>query len=142
MKRFLAALLLAGLLTVGLGVGSPPANAESSTDEGAALAYLGHLIHEADRNNPHAVELLIRLRWMGTGQESRAVRIAWCESRFKNNTVSPSGGHLGIFQLSTRYHAWRFGAMGFPVAFQSAWPNINAAYHLWQEQGWGPWACR
>lgn len=142
MKRLLAALVIASTILVGAGLGTAAHAEPAADDDATALAYLAHLVAEADRNNPHAVELLVRLRWMGTGQENRAVRVAYCESRLRTGAVSPSGGHLGIFQLSTRYHAWRFEAMGFPVAFQSAWPNINAAFHLWQEQGWGPWQCR
>lgn len=118
-----------------------PANAEG-TDDAAVLIYFAHLIDEADKNNPHAVEKLIRLRWWGTGQADRAVRIAWCESRLRNHVVSPNGCCRGIFQLHTRYHGWRFEAMGFGRDWTRAWPNINAAFHLWQEQGWRPWECR
>lgn len=57
------------------------------------------------------------------------------------STMNPravNGSHVGLFQLSTRYHSHRFGG-GDPFD-----PLVNAlaARSLYDEQGWGPWSCR
>jgi len=83
-----------------------------------------------------------QIRWAfrhhPTAVQDQAVRVAWCESRFVPDARSPSGEHVGIFQMSLRYHGWRPGmdAWWEPVA------NAVAAEHLYREQGWRPWSCR
>lgn len=64
-----------------------------------------------------------------------ALRVAWCESRYDPN--AQNGVHVGIFQMNVNYHSWRS-----PTGeLWTAWANVAAAYHLWAEQGWGPWSC-
>ena len=74
------------------------------------------------RHGPHVVE--------------QALDVAECESNMQPEAVSP-GGHLGLFQLAPRYHAWRFGGGDW----RDPLVNTLAAESLWKEQGWRPWSC-
>jgi len=102
--------------------------------------YWAHIHDEANRGNRAAVETMIRWRWAGTGQEDRAVRIAYRESNLNPRVTSYTGCCHGIFQLHEDYHGWRFAAMGWPVLWFDAGANIDAAWHLYLEQGWRPWS--
>ena len=107
----------------------------------AYAAYWQHIHTEANNGNRAAVEQLIRWRWAGTGQEDKAVRIAWRESNLRPDVVSYTGCCVGVFQLHTSFHGWRFAARGWQgTPWTDAAANIDAAWHLWSEQGWRPWA--
>jgi hypothetical protein len=67
-----------------------------------------------------------------------ALAVAWCESRY--DPAATNGAHIGVFQLSSRWHGWRLGA---GESFVDAATNIDVAFQLWSEQGWTPWPnCR
>ena len=70
-----------------------------------------------------------------------ALRVAWCESRWGQdpwayNEMNPN---RGLFQI------WK-GHLGHALpADMNLWDdtvNIEAAFVLWSEQGWGIWGCR
>ena len=67
-----------------------------------------------------------------------AERIVWCESRFDPAAVSWNGTSYGLFQI-WQGHAWRW------PDFWSGWMNpsrnVEYAYELYLEQGWGIWDC-
>jgi hypothetical protein len=65
-----------------------------------------------------------------------ATQVAECESGLNPDAVSP-GGHLGLFQISMRWHSHRPG-MDNPL---DALSNSLAAEDIWKEQGWAPWSC-
>lgn len=48
-----------------------------------------------------------------------------------------NGAHASLFQISLDWHLAKFeGRDPFdPVA------NIDVAYMIWLDQGWGPWSC-
>lgn len=73
----------------------------------------------------------------GPGVVEQAKQVAFCESRMDPTAVS-SGGHLGLFQMSPRWHSHRPG-MHSPL---EALFNAQAAESLYREQGWRPWSCR
>lgn len=77
-------------------------------------------------------------------QVGEALEVAACESGFNPDAVSPSGGHVGVFQLSTRYHRERAARLGFTweQVAHDARANATVAADLWAEQGWRPWSCR
>jgi hypothetical protein len=69
-----------------------------------------------------------------------AVRIAWCESTFGQdpwayNEMNP---HRGLFQVSKEHLG---DALPVDMDLWDDATNIEAAYILWQESGWSPWAC-
>ena len=70
-----------------------------------------------------------------------ALRVAWCESEWREDAVS-AYGHRGIYQIAP-VHIPRIEAMGYTWDdMLLAGPNVAVAYALWLEQGWSPWICR
>ena len=68
-----------------------------------------------------------------------AQQVAWCESRYEADAVSPAG-HVSIFQFDLRYHAHRPGMDRWREPLFAS----LAAEDLWLESGrsWRPWSCR
>jgi hypothetical protein len=71
-----------------------------------------------------------------------AIGVAYCESRLRPTAISPNGANVGLFQINA-VHRGRVARMGY------RWedlldPRVNAlvAKTIFDEQGWGPWACR
>ena len=60
-----------------------------------------------------------------------ALAVAWCESRFNPQAVSPDGQNVGVFQVNL-VHGYYPGAEA----------NVAKAYAIWTDQGWAPWSCR
>lgn len=71
-----------------------------------------------------------------------ALRVARCESSL--DPTARTGDHVGLFQLSTRYHAHRAAKFGYTWAqvATEAYPNAVVAADLQREQGWRPWTCK
>ena len=71
---------------------------------------------------------------------AEALEVAWCESRFEPNAVSPDGQNFGLFQVNL-VHLGRVG--GDRTSLLDAATNVRVAYAIWRDNaGWGPWACR
>lgn len=72
----------------------------------------------------------------------QAVAVARCESTFDPNAIG--GNNYGLFQINKVHAADWANVIGRD--FWSSWmdPFANAAYarHLYDDQGWAPWACR
>lgn len=66
-----------------------------------------------------------------------ALSVARCESALDPNAYN--AGNYGVFQINS-VHAAKVGgnlqALFDPVV------NVDVAYRIWLDQGWGPWACR
>lgn len=72
----------------------------------------------------------------------QAMGVAQCESGLNPNAVSSGGGNWGLFQINTVHRA------DFEAVTGQSWSNVldpylNATYakHLYDQWGWGPWAC-
>ena len=71
-----------------------------------------------------------------------AVGVARCESGLNPHAISRGGGNWGLFQIN-KVHRGRVGAMGFAWEdLLDARVNALVAKSIFDEQGWGPWACR
>ncbi|HJS72477.1 MAG TPA: hypothetical protein VJ858_07100 [Acidimicrobiia bacterium] len=75
---------------------------------------------------------------------NRAVRIAWCETRFDPNAVDPASGGVGLFNHLPQYWEARAANAGFagaaatdPVASTAA-----AAWEVYNGAGWEIFTCR
>jgi hypothetical protein len=73
----------------------------------------------------------------------QAMGVAKCESNLDPGAVSRGGGNWGLFQINKVHRA------DFEAVTGQPWSNVldayaNAAYarHIYDDQGWGPWACR
>ena len=75
---------------------------------------------------------------------NRAVRIAWCESRFDPNAVDMQTGSVGLFGHLPRYWEERAGNAGFPgiPATDSEASTAAAAWEVYNGAGWEIFSCR
>lgn len=112
-------------------------------------AWQQHLAEESARQAA-SPEAEIRRAFADGGAspavQDQAVRVAWCESRFDPRAVSSSGGHVGTFQLASRYHRARAEALGFSWQQVSTetYANARTAVSLLAAVGWRwspTWAC-
>ena len=71
-----------------------------------------------------------------------AVRVAECESGLNPGAVSPTNDH-GLFQINIVHKQQFEQVTGRPWSdvYNSYW-NTRYAKWLYDQQGWGPWACR
>lgn len=81
----------------------------------------------------------IKLAWPDS-VEGWALEVARCESGFRAN--ARNGSHVGLFQLTGKYHKPRATELGFTWDQVSveAYANAAVAYDLYAEQGRRPWA--
>ncbi len=75
---------------------------------------------------------------------NRAVRLAWCLSRFDVDAVNPDTGVLGLFQISPA--DWMVAAeeMGIGPEADPFNPALNvavAAHIVYDGGGWSYWSC-
>jgi hypothetical protein len=83
---------------------------------------------------------VIREAFAGTGQEDKALEIAWRESRCDPGARNPSGAS-GLFQLMLPLHSglfWQVCLAG-PASWHDPWCNAHAARLLYDGSGWRPW---
>lgn len=75
---------------------------------------------------------------------NRAVRLAWCLSRFDVDAVDPDSGVLGLFQIAPSDWMSATGEMGLSTSADPFDPALNvavAAHIVYQGSGWGYWSC-
>ena len=71
-----------------------------------------------------------------------ALGVAYCESRLHPTSISRNGANWGLFQINA-VHRGRVARMGFQWEdLLDARVNSIVAKAIFDEQGWGPWACR
>lgn len=66
---------------------------------------------------------------------SQALRVAWCESRYR--TTASNGQYLGLFQMGSGPRS-RYGHGLDP------WTQAEAAFRYFADSGfdWSPWSCK
>ena len=72
-------------------------------------------------------------RYFPPAEWTKAMRVAWCESRYQPWAVEPGGAHVGVYQLDPSLH----GAVPADIDGQ-----VRQAADLWRLAGWGPWQCQ
>lgn len=75
---------------------------------------------------------------------NRAIRVAWCESRFDPESVDLRDGGVGLFHHLPKYWEERAANAGFPRA-QPTDPEASTAAAAWEVYhggGWDVFACR
>jgi Lysozyme like domain len=72
----------------------------------------------------------------------QAVHVASCESSLNPGAMSAGGGNHGLFQINN-VHAGSFAAVTGQSwdARYNAHYNAQFARYLYDQSGWGPWAC-
>jgi hypothetical protein len=83
---------------------------------------------------PRHVKIAI-YRAFGPKYYKQALKVAWCESRFK--TTAHNGQYLGLFQMGS-YERKLFGHGNRAIE------QAKAAYRYFIESGrdWSPWSCK
>ncbi len=83
--------------------------------------------------------------YFASADVNRAVRLAWCVSRFDIDAVSPSSGTAGLFQI----HPDLWGELvadagweGQADIFDPEASTAIAAYIVYQGEGWSYWNCQ
>lgn len=74
---------------------------------------------------------------------NRAIRVAWCQSRFNPTSSNPETGAVGLFHHVPEFWAQRADAVGFQGA-EPTDPEANvaaAAYAVYEEGGWAVFPC-
>jgi hypothetical protein len=73
----------------------------------------------------------------------QAMGVANCESSLDPGAVSSGGGNYGLFQINS-VHSGDFQTVtGRPWSDAlDAYANAIYAKHLYDQEGWRPWACR
>jgi len=75
---------------------------------------------------------------------NKAVRIAWCESRFDPNAIDHKTGGVGLFNHLARYWDERSSNAGFP-GVEATDPEAStaaAAWEVYNGAGWEIFSCR
>ena len=75
---------------------------------------------------------------------NKAVRLAWCLSRFDVDAVNPDSGLLGIFQIAPSDWRTATAEMGLDGSTDPFDPALNvavAAHIVYQGSGWAYWSC-
>ena len=75
---------------------------------------------------------------------NKAVRVAWCESRFDPNSTNLRTGAVGLFQHLPQYWEERASEAGFPGANATdpVASTAAAAWAVYDGGGWDTFACR
>lgn len=75
---------------------------------------------------------------------NRAVRVAWCESRFNPDSVNRKTGGVGLFQHLPRYWTERAANAGFfgVEATDAEASTAAAAWTVYDGGGWDVFTCR
>lgn len=81
--------------------------------------------------------------YFGSGDVNRAVRLAWCVSRFDVDAINPSTGAAGLFQVDPILWETATAEMGLtsPDPFDPATNVAVAAHIVYQGDGWTAWDC-
>ncbi|MGH8928835.1 MAG: hypothetical protein ACRDWH_10825 [Acidimicrobiia bacterium] len=81
--------------------------------------------------------------YFGSGDVNRAVRLAWCVSRFDIDAINPTTGATGLFQVDPELWAIATAEMGLvnPDPFDPATNVAVAAHIVYQGDGWAAWDC-
>jgi len=74
---------------------------------------------------------------------NRAVRVAWCESRFDPNATDLKTGGVGLFNHLPNYWDERASNAGFPgiEAIDAQANTAAAAWEVYNGAGWGVFSC-
>ncbi|MEX1125425.1 MAG: transglycosylase SLT domain-containing protein [Acidimicrobiia bacterium] len=83
-------------------------------------------------------------RYFTAEDANKAVRVAWCESRFDPNSTNLRTGAVGLFQHLPQYWEERASAAGFPGADPTdpVASTAAAAWAVYNGGGWDIFACR
>ena len=102
----------------------------------AAFAALA-LQNEAQAQSGYEAELEAAINYY-FGGDPDAHYIVECESGYGADLYNEWSGTIGPWQFMPSTAA----GLGYdPMAMYDPWASTEAAYHLYQLEGWSPWEC-
>jgi hypothetical protein len=123
---------------------SEPVDTASSEEEPATSSTqaAGTIAPDAGWLSEVEVRALISI-YFAPEDVNRAVRIAWCESRFDPKAVNLRTGAVGLFQHLPRYWGDRAENAGFDGAdpTDAEASTAAAAWEIYQGSGWDVFNC-
>lgn len=119
-------MVLLAALAVWVVLAVTPADADAKPPHRPITQGCGKFVHVHDRR-----ACIIR-RVFGPRHGAKAVRVAWCESRF--DPRARNGQYKGVFQMGRRERA-RFGHS------RTVLGQALAARRYFRVSGWSPWSC-
>jgi len=119
------------------GETAEPAAAQEETSSGTVASPNSGWLSEVE------VRALVSKYFQPT-DINKAVRIAWCESRFDPNATDLRTGGVGLFNHLPRYWDERATNAGFPgvAAIDPEASTAAAAWEVYNGGGWDVFNCR
>ncbi|MGD2103309.1 MAG: hypothetical protein PVG83_13845 [Acidimicrobiia bacterium] len=122
----------------------PETESEEPTDSSSASEATGTI---ASPGSGWLSEVEVRAmvsRYFEPADVNRAVRIAWCESRFDPNAMDLRTGGVGLFNHLPRYWEERSTSAGFAGAdaTDAEASTAAAAWEVYNGGGWDVFNCR
>jgi hypothetical protein len=129
------------------GAGAPAATTsdeEEPTDAVVPAASTGTIASDASGWLSQVQVRALVSRYFTAEDVNKAVRVAWCESRFNPSSTNLRTGAVGLFQHLPKYWEERTENAGFPNADPTD-PEAStaaAAWAVYNGGGWDTFACR
>lgn len=92
-----------------------------------------------------AIPDLIRAVFSQFGPDvaEQAVRVFGCETGGTYDPAARNGNHVGLAQISARWHRERIARLGYTIdQLTDPLVNLHVAADLYAEQQWRPWTCK
>jgi len=118
--------------------------ASDLSDSSTAEPSTGSMVSETSGWLSQVQVRALVARYFAAEDVNKAVRVAWCESRFDPNSTNLRTGAVGLFQHLPQYWEERASEAGFPGA-QPTDPVAStaaAAWAVYDGGGWDTFACR
>jgi len=129
------------------GAGEPAATTsdeEEPTDAVVPAASTGTIASDASGWLSQVQVRALVSKYFTAEDVNKAVRVAWCESRFNPSSTNLRTGAVGLFQHLPKYWEERTENAGFPNADPTD-PEAStaaAAWAVYNGGGWDTFACR
>jgi hypothetical protein len=123
---------------------SAPADEEVTEDTSSEPASTGTIAADGSGWLSQVQVRALVSEYFTAGDVNKAVRVAWCESRFNPSSTNLRTGAVGLFQHLPKYWEERAENAGFPNADPTD-PEAStaaAAWAVYNGGGWDTFACR
>jgi len=122
----------------------PPAGEDDPEEPAAGSASTGTIAADGSGWLSQVQVRALVSEYFAAEDVNKAVRVAWCESRFNPSSTNLRTGAVGLFQHLPKYWEERADIAGFPNADPTD-PEAStaaAAWAVYNGGGWDTFACR
>jgi len=110
---------------------------EAQSDDGSPTTTISLEVDSSGWLSQIQVRSIVA-KYFAATDVNRAIRVAWCESRFNPDSVNGRTGAAGLFQHLPKYWPKRAESAGFPGADPTD-PEANVAAAAWEVYNGGGW---